>query len=67
MKSLMAGIAFVWLAAVGVVVAAGAPTLPGFKEYPITFWWGPPAAETTEARYREMAQAGFNLAAPTGP
>jgi hypothetical protein len=46
---------------------AGAPTMPGFREYPISFWWGPPAAETTKARYHEIAAAGFNLAAPPAP
>jgi hypothetical protein len=44
--------------------AATAPTMPGFKDYLITYWYGPPVAETTEARYREVAQAGFNLVAP---
>ena len=43
---------------------AQAPILKGFNEYPITFWWGPPSAETNEARYKEIARAGFNLAGP---
>lgn len=32
----------------------------------ITYWLGPPAAETTLARYREIADCGFNVALTFG-
>lgn len=31
------------------------------NEFPIGFWWPPPPAETTPARYRQIADAGFTF------
>lgn len=42
-------------------------TMPDVKEFPISYWWGPPPAESTDARYKEIAAAGFNLANMAGP
>lgn len=32
------------------------------EEFIITYWCGPPLKETTEERYREVKEAGFNIA-----
>ncbi len=42
-------------------VGAGAAESP---EFIISYWGGPPAAESTVNRYREIADCGFNLAMP---
>jgi hypothetical protein len=35
--------------------------LSGEGPFPIGVWWPPPPSQTTEARYREIAEAGFNF------
>lgn len=37
---------------------------PGIDEFVISYWCGPPASEANLERYREVAQAGFNVAMP---
>jgi hypothetical protein len=39
----------------------GTPEILTSGEYPIGLWWPPPPGETTVARYREIAAAGFNF------
>jgi hypothetical protein len=41
--------------------AAATPNLLSGGQYPIGVWWPPPLSETTQARYAEIAQAGFNF------
>jgi hypothetical protein len=41
------------------VAAADESAAP--DEFMISYWWGPPAAETTDARYAEIAEANFNV------
>jgi hypothetical protein len=42
--------------------AAGMPRLLDGSRYPIGMWWPPHPFETTDARYAEMAEAGFTFA-----
>jgi hypothetical protein len=37
------------------------PTLLGTDTFPIGLWWPPPPSQTTNARYQEIAAAGFNF------
>ncbi len=39
---------------------------PAVSDLPfiISYWWGPPMQETTLERYKEIAEAGFNVAMP---
>ena len=32
--------------------------------FPITYWYGPPSEKTTNAVYRQIAEAGFTVASP---
>ncbi len=55
---LLSGVAF------GRFAAADEPKLeklPADASFPILAWYGPPAAEATADRFREMAEAGFTL------
>jgi hypothetical protein len=38
----------------------GAAAAPKAKEILLSFWWPPPPSETTEARYKQIVDAGFN-------
>ena len=40
------------------------PLKPAVSELPfmISYWCGPPKAETTSERYKELAECGFNVA-----
>jgi hypothetical protein len=40
---------------------AGTQALRGADAFPVLAWIGPPADQTTPERYRELADAGFNL------
>ena len=48
------------------LTAAAKPLKPAVSELPfiISYWCGPPKAETTLERYKEIAEAGFNVAFP---
>jgi len=48
------------LFSISVEAQPGYPKLPAPDPIPIHAWIGPPAAETTLARYRELSNAGFN-------
>ena len=49
---------------IGLSVPAGAARRVAPEEFLISFWCGPPPAETTPERYREIAGAGFNAVLP---
>ncbi|MBM7783978.1 hypothetical protein [Tenggerimyces flavus] len=60
--SLLPASAFASTARVGAVVPlAGSPTLLTDAEFPIGFFWPPPRRQSTQARYDEIADAGFTL------
>jgi len=44
--------------------ASTVATAAGYPDFIISYWAGPPAAETTLERYREIADCGFNVAMP---
>jgi hypothetical protein len=46
-----------------VLLGASAP-LRADKEFIISFWFGPPKAETTLKRYQEIAECGFTVVLP---
>lgn len=59
-----AGLSGLWStsgASADVVPQAVAPDVLTDDIYPIGFFWPPPRSETTQARYDEIAAAGFNL------
>jgi len=68
MQSIMTTIAYVMLAlAPGVAPSAGADTAePNWppKNFPITFWCGPPEPFITTDQYRQIASAGFTVVMP---
>jgi hypothetical protein len=41
-----------------------AATLRAEKQFIISYWFGPPKAETTLKRYQEIAECGFNVVLP---
>jgi len=51
-------------AVVCVLCAAGAASAAGYPEFLISYWCGPPAAETNLQRYRQIADCGMNVAMP---
>ena len=53
-------------AAIIVLFASTEATAAGYPDFIISYWCGPPAAETTLERYREIADCGFNVAMPPG-
>jgi len=52
-------------AAIIVLFASTEATAAGYPDFIISYWGGPPAAETTLERYREIADCGFNVAMPS--
>lgn len=59
-------LALVALAAWAVPAAAAdrdrvAPAILADEPFPIGLWWPPPPGQTTESRYREIADAGFTF------
>jgi hypothetical protein len=50
------------LAILVVFGAASAVSAAGYPEFLVSYWCGPPAAETTLQRYKEIADCGFNVA-----
>jgi hypothetical protein len=60
-RSRVAALVASWLALAHVFTAAAGDELllPPAEPFPIVAWYGPPEAETTLERYRELANAGF--------
>ncbi len=54
------------IAAIIVLFASTEAMAAGYPDFIISYWCGPPAAETTLERYREIADCGFNVAMPPG-
>jgi hypothetical protein len=51
-------------AILGVVFAVSAASAAAYPEFLISYWCGPPAAETNLERYRQIADCGMNVAMP---
>ena len=54
-------------AADGLATSPATRPAPRADEFIVSYWYGPPPAQTTLERYRQIREANFNVVFPPGP